>query len=142
MTASGTLRVVGVDAAVLERRDGVLDEAGLAIGMAAVSSSPMPRDPDLPTVGSLGIIREVLDHAATIDEAIQAFTSGADMGADGITLIAPEIAENGNTVPIEVSAPGATAILVLAMGNPTPGVAQFNFGPLAAAQSASTRSSS
>jgi sulfur-oxidizing protein SoxY len=31
--------------------------------------------------------------------------------ADGITLIAPEIAENGNTVPIEVDAPGAEAIM-------------------------------
>jgi sulfur-oxidizing protein SoxY len=38
-----------------------------------------------------------------------------------------------------VDAPGATAILVLAAGNPTPGVAQFNFGALAASQSASTR---
>ena len=63
----------------------------------------------------------------------------AAMADAGITLTAPEIAENGNTVPIEVSAPGAEAILVLAMGNPTPGVAQFNFGPLAASQFASTR---
>ena len=42
-------------------------------------------------------------------------------------------------MPIEVSAPGATAIMILATGNPTPGVATFNFGPLAASQSASTR---
>ena len=54
-------------------------------------------------------------------------------------LTAPEIAENGNTVPIEVSAPGASEILVLALGNPTPGVAMFKFGPLAASQYASTR---
>lgn len=76
---------------------------------------------------------------AAAEEAIAAFTGGADLGSEGITLIAPEIAENGNTVPIEVSAPGAEAILVLATGNPTPGVATFNFGPLAAAQSGSTR---
>lgn len=77
--------------------------------------------------------------AATGDEWIAEFTGGAEVGAEGITLTAPEIAENGNTVPIEVSAPGATEILVLAMGNPTPGVATFKFGPLAASQTASTR---
>jgi sulfur-oxidizing protein SoxY len=38
-----------------------------------------------------------------------------------------------------VSAPGAEAILILATGNPTPGVAQFNFGPLAGSQYGSTR---
>ncbi len=77
--------------------------------------------------------------SAATDDAIAAFTGGAEMGEGGITLTAPEIAENGNTVPIEVSAPGAAAIMVLATGNPTPAVAQFNFGPLAASQSASTR---
>ena len=77
--------------------------------------------------------------AASADDKIAEFTGGADMKAEGITLTAPEIAENGNTVPIEVDAPGAAAILVLASGNPTPGVAEFKFGPLAAAQRASVR---
>ena len=73
------------------------------------------------------------------EDAIAEFTGGAEMGSEGLTLTAPEIAENGNTVPIEVDAPGAEAVLVLAMGNPTPGVAEFKFGPLAGSQSASTR---
>jgi sulfur-oxidizing protein SoxY len=76
---------------------------------------------------------------AASDDRIAEFTGGAEMGAAGIELTAPEIAENGNTVPISVNAPGATAILVLATGNPTPGVATFNFGPLSASQTASTR---
>nr|WP_321254752.1 thiosulfate oxidation carrier protein SoxY [uncultured Ruegeria sp.] len=76
---------------------------------------------------------------AAADDAIAAFTGGADMADGGVTLTAPEIAENGNTVPIEVSAPGASAILIVAAGNPEPGVATFNFGPLAAEQAASTR---
>ncbi|MCX8954550.1 MULTISPECIES: thiosulfate oxidation carrier protein SoxY [unclassified Ruegeria] len=76
---------------------------------------------------------------AAAEDAIAAFTGGADMADGGVTLTAPEIAENGNTVPIEVSAPGAAAILIVAAGNPEPGVATFNFGPLAAAQAASTR---
>ena len=77
--------------------------------------------------------------SSSVDERIAAFTGGADMADVGIELTAPEIAENGNTVPIEVSAPGATAIMVLATGNPTPGVATFTFGPLAASQAAATR---
>ena len=77
--------------------------------------------------------------AAATEDAIAAFTGGAATGDGGITLTAPEIAENGNTVPIAVDAPGAVAITVLASGNPNPEVATFNFGPLAATQSASTR---
>lgn len=73
------------------------------------------------------------------EDRIAEFTGGAAMADTGITLTAPEIAENGNTVPIEVSAPGAVEILVLATGNPTPGVATFKFGPLSASQAGSTR---
>ncbi len=76
---------------------------------------------------------------ASADAAIAEFTGGAEMGEGGLEFITPEIAENGNTVPIEVRAPGATAIAVFATGNPTPKVATFNFGPLAGAQRASTR---
>jgi sulfur-oxidizing protein SoxY len=77
--------------------------------------------------------------SAVGEDAIAAFTGGAEVGTGDIKLIAPEIAENGNTVPIEVSSETATEILVLAMGNPTPGVAQFKFGKLAASRHASTR---
>ena len=77
--------------------------------------------------------------ASLTDDAIAALTGGADMGEGGVTITAPEIAENGNTVPIEVSAPGAAAITVFADGNPTPAVATFKFGPLAGSQTASTR---
>ncbi len=76
---------------------------------------------------------------AAVDDLIAEFTGGADLADAGVELTAPEIAENGNTVPISVAAEGASAIMVLAAGNPTPPVATFNFGPLAASQSASTR---
>ena len=76
---------------------------------------------------------------AAAEDLINEFTGGAALADSGVELDAPEIAENGNTVPISVSAPGASAIMVLAAGNPTPGVATFNFGPLAASQAASTR---
>lgn len=80
-----------------------------------------------------------LRASASSDAAIEAFTGGAEMANSGVTLTAPEIAENGNTVPIEVDAPGALEIMVLATGNPTPAVATFKFGPMAASQSAATR---
>lgn len=76
---------------------------------------------------------------AAVDESIAEFTGGAEIGEGGVTLTSPEIAENGNTVPISVDAPGAVSILVLASGNPTPAVCTFNFGPAAASQYASTR---
>ncbi len=77
--------------------------------------------------------------AATGDEMIAAFTGGAAVAEGGVTITAPEIAENGNTVPVAVASENAVSIMVLAMGNPTPGVATFNFGEGAGAHSASTR---
>ena len=77
---------------------------------------------------------------AAVDDLIAEFAGGAAVAEGaGVTLTAPEIAENGNTVPISVDASGAAAILVLASGNPTPGVVEFKFGELAGSQSASTR---
>ncbi len=76
---------------------------------------------------------------AAYDEIVSDFTGGADISDGGVTLTTPEIAENGNTVPIAVDAPGAVSIMVVATANPTPKVAVFTFGELAASQSASTR---
>lgn len=77
--------------------------------------------------------------AATVEELTAAFTGGATVATSGITLTAPEIAENGNTVPVAVDAPGAVSIMLLALGNPVPAVATFNFGPAAGSHMASTR---
>lgn len=89
--------------------------------------------------GALIVAGLPLRAAITAEEAIAAFTGGADVGAGDIKLTAPEIAENGNTVPIEVSSGSAAEIMVLALGNPTPSVATFKFGKLAASRAASTR---
>ncbi|MDQ7069657.1 MAG: thiosulfate oxidation carrier protein SoxY [Rhodobacterales bacterium] len=76
---------------------------------------------------------------ATTEAATLAFTGGADVAEGGVDLTAPEIAENGNTVPVSVAAPGAVAIMILATGNPDPNVVTFNFGALSASTAASTR---
>jgi hypothetical protein len=47
-----------------------MNEAGLAVGMAAVPPGNVPADPAKPTLSSLGLIREMLDHAGTVEEAI------------------------------------------------------------------------
>jgi hypothetical protein len=46
------------------------NEMGLAIGMAAVPAGDVQSDPEKETISSLGVIREVLDHAGDVDEAI------------------------------------------------------------------------
>ena len=74
-----------------------------------------------------------------IAASIAEFTGGASVDEGEITLIAPEIAENGNAVPIDVDAPGAEAIMIVAGANPNPDVVTFNFGPKAGSQRASTR---
>lgn len=77
--------------------------------------------------------------ASLAEDAIADFTGGAEAASGGVTLSAPEIAENGNTVPIGVDAPGASEVMLFADGNPEPNVARFTFGPLSATRSASTR---
>jgi sulfur-oxidizing protein SoxY len=63
-----------------------------------------------------------------------------------VTLELPEIAENGNTVPLTVSVESpmtgtdyVKAIHVLATENPQPGVATFRFSPLSGKASAASR---
>ena len=79
------------------------------------------------------VLLPVQAFASASDDAIAAFTGGAATSEGGIELTAPEIAENGNTVPVAVSAPGAVSIILLADGNPNPEVCTFNFGELAGA---------
>ena len=79
-------------------------------------------------------------------EQIAKFTGGKTAEKGKVSIELPEIAENGNTVPLSVSvdAPMTTdnyvsEILVVADGNPNPGVATFQFSPLAGKAEASTR---
>ncbi len=47
-----------------------MNETGLAVGMAAVPSGNMAADPDKQTIDSLRVIREILDHANDVDQAV------------------------------------------------------------------------
>ena len=74
------------------------------------------------------------------------FAGGKAPVAGKISIELPEIAENGNTVPLAISVDApmteddyVTDVLVLADGNPNPGVATFHFTPLSGKADASTR---
>lgn len=88
---------------------------------------------------TLASLAAMPSFAGLTDDAIAALTEGAHLGEGVVTINAPEIAENGNTVPVGVEAPGAEEVTLFADGNPVPNVATFNFGPLSASRSASTR---
>lgn len=75
----------------------------------------------------------------TAQDAIAAFTKGADVLSGGVTLILDDVAEDGFKVPIEVAAKGAEAVLIVAPQNPVPPVAMMTFGPLAADPRFATR---
>jgi sulfur-oxidizing protein SoxY len=77
---------------------------------------------------------------------IAKFTAGKTPEKGKISIELPEIAENGNTVPLSfsVDAPMTAAdyvseVLVVSEGNPNPGVATFHFTPLSGKAEASTR---
>ncbi len=90
-------------------------------------------------LGAAAALVPALPAHAAADAAISDFTGGALPAEGGITLDIPEIAENGASVPVTVTAPGATAIALFAAGNPNPGVATFAFGPLAGRATVTTR---
>src|SRR3954462_6807128 len=80
------------------------------------------------------------------DEAIKKFTGGKTPVEGKVKLDLPEVAENGNTVPMTVSVESpmseqshVTEVLVLADGNPNAGVATFHFSPASGAAEANTR---
>jgi len=83
---------------------------------------------------------------AEVQKLIADFTGGATPEMGKVTVTAPEIAENGNTVPVgvEVDSPMTDddyveSVLLLAPGNPAAGVAKFNFSSMSGKASASTR---
>lgn len=78
--------------------------------------------------------------------AVAEFAGDATPATGTITLTAPEIAENGNTVPISVSVDSpmteesyVESVMILAEGNPNPAVATFHFTPASGVARASTR---
>ena len=66
--------------------------------------------------------------ATTVDEALKGIDAAQTSQSDQITIKAPDIAENGAVVPVEVTSniPNTQSISILAEKNPQPLVADFN----------------
>ena len=77
--------------------------------------------------------------ARTWEDILNEFTGGATPEEGGVTITAPEIAENGNAVPVTIDAPGASEIVLVATNNPTPGIAKFRFMEASGASMVATR---
>jgi len=67
--------------------------------------------------------------AKTADGALKGIGAAGAAPSKDVLIDAPEIAENGAVVPIEITSnvPGTTSIAVIADKNPFPLVAQFQF---------------
>lgn len=77
---------------------------------------------------------------------IEKFTGGKKPAEGKVTLDLPEIAENGNTVPLSVKVESPMTkdnyvkrVLIAADGNPRPEVVTLNFSPMSGSAEASTR---
>ena len=84
--------------------------------------------------------------AAAANKKMMEFAGGKEPKSGKIVLTAPEIAENGNTVPVAVAVESpmteksyVQSVMLLAEGNPNPGVAVFHFSPMSGKAEAKTR---
>ncbi|MEJ0077133.1 MAG: thiosulfate oxidation carrier protein SoxY [Alphaproteobacteria bacterium] len=98
--------------------------------------------------GALATAASIAPAQAANDAAdlIKTFTAGKLAAEGKVKLDLPEIAENGNTVPMTVSVESpmseqsyVTEVLVVGDGNPNGGMARFHFSPLSGAAEANTR---
>ena len=80
------------------------------------------------------------------DELIKKFTGGKTAAEGRVRLDLPEIAENGNAVPMTVSVESpmtdqsyVSDVLIVAEGNPRGGIATFHFSPASGVAEVNTR---
>ncbi|MGI9522278.1 MAG: thiosulfate oxidation carrier protein SoxY [Hyphomicrobiaceae bacterium] len=93
-----------------------------------------------------GLLTPLRAAANETENRIKEFAAGQEIKTGKITLTTPEIAENGNTVPISIDVDSpmtkddhVASVMLLADGNPLPGVATFYFSPMSGEASATTR---
>jgi len=91
-------------------------------------------------------ISPALASAEDAEKMVMDFAGGATPAEGKVTLTAPEIAENGNTVPVSVSVESAMegddvveSVIIFADGNPSPAVATFHFTEMSGEALATTR---
>jgi sulfur-oxidizing protein SoxY len=94
----------------------------------------------------VGFSRSALAAAKEAAEQIAKFTAGKTVEQGKVTIELPEIAENGNTVPLSIAVDSpmtadnyVTEIMVVSEGNPNPGVATFQLTPMSGKAQVATR---
>jgi sulfur-oxidizing protein SoxY len=106
----------------MQRRDFL---KSTAVGSAvALGSSLLPQT-------LLAAWPEAAFKAKSVDEALSALLGSTEKTESGdINIKAPDIAENGAVVPIQVTTtlPNVESISIIAEKNPVPLIASFNFG--------------
>jgi sulfur-oxidizing protein SoxY len=100
----------------------------------------------LALVASGGATSPALAAKNDSEELIKKFTGGKTATEGRVRLDLPEIAENGNTVPMTVSVESpmteqsyVSDVLIVSDGNPRGGVATFHFSPASGAAEANVR---
>ena len=98
------------------------------------------------TVAALGASTGTALAKNDAEEAVKKFTGGKTPVQGKIKLDLPEIAENGNTVPMTVTVDSpmteqshVTDVLIVADENPRSGVVTFHFTPASGVAEANTR---
>jgi sulfur-oxidizing protein SoxY len=105
---------------ILQRR-GLLKGAG-ALGALVLAGLLKP-------LAALAAWNKDAFASKSANDALKSLNTAATEPTNDIVIEAPQIAENGAVVPIEVTSnvPGTTAIAVLVEKNPYPLVAKFDF---------------
>ena len=95
---------------------------------------------------AMGGIPAFAAQEVTAMDRVKEFTGGAEAAEGLVSLSTPEIAENGNTVPVAVDVESpmtadnyVESVVILADGNPNPDVVTFNFTAMSGAAAAKTR---
>src|SRR5664279_3846077 len=94
----------------------------------------------------IGFSRSAVAAAKEAAEQIAKFTAGKTAEQGKVTIELPEIAENGNTVPLSIAVDApmtadnyVSEIMVVSEGNPNPGVATFQLTPMSGKAQVATR---
>ena len=95
---------------------------------------------------ALFAVEEGLATPAEADAEIAKFTGGKTAENGKIAIDLPDIAENGNTVPLSIKVDSAmtaddyvSEILVVGDANPNPGIVRFHLTPMAGRAEVATR---
>lgn len=105
-----------------QRRDALKTGGGLGIfGMLVAAGLIAPGS-------ALARDQKVFD-AKSIDEALTAMGAGKPAVSDAITVVAPDIAENGAVVPVGVTStlPNTQSVSIMVEKNPNMVAANFSF---------------